>query len=259
MLYIVISILTLILGFFGVLSPVRDGVHIVSAPMQVGLEDAAVEIKNAVSFFFTLSNIRNENLELLEEMAKLNSEIVELKDAQRENLILREQLGLSQSGVFDKNLILADVLGNPQDQTGATIILNKGAKHGVREGASVIIGRYLVGIVRKTTTGRSAVALITSPDVFATVVDIDSPGRTEGLSVGLYGTSVQMTRILPREEVDLGDTIATSGVDGVFEPGLIVGKVLSVTKDADQPLKNAFLDTIIDLSRLEKVFVVAGE
>lgn len=254
--YIILSLIILVLGVAKILNPVRDATQIISSPIQLGLRELAIDFKSGFTFFTNLKQIRTDNLALLEEIERLNSKLVELKQAERDNLLLKEQLRLKNENIFDKELVLADVLGNLSDQTGGTVVLNKGTKHNVKVGDNVIKGNHLVGIIKEVSYGRSVVNLITSPEISITVFDVDVIGRTEGLAIGQYGTSIQMTRVLPNEELNVGDTIVTSGTGGLFEPGLIVGKVSEITKDSAQPLKVAFLDTIVDLAALYKVFVI---
>ena len=254
--YLVASVVIFAVGLTGVFTPARGIAQLAASPIQLGLSDSAANINGFFGFFANIGRVKGENQKLLTEVEKLNSELVAIKDAQRENAFLKEQLGLKQENIVDKELVLAGVLGNPTDQTGASVILNKGAKYGVKAGDNVIKGAHLVGIVREVTLGRSVVDLITSPNVSVTVYDIDVAGKTSGLAVGQFGTAIQMTRILPKEDISVGDTIVSLGADGLFEPGLIVGKVVEVAKDSSQPLKTAFLDTVIDLSKLDKVFVI---
>ncbi len=134
--------------------------------------------------------------------------------------------------------------------------MDKGANDGVTVGNNVIRENYLIGIVREVFPRRSVVDLVISPNVSAAVLDIDSPEKTEGIAQGQYGTSIQMTKILPSEKIEAGDTIITSGKDGIFTPGLRVGTVRSVLQVPVEPLKSAFLVTSVDFSRLDKVFLI---
>lgn len=251
-----ISFAIFILGIFGVLTPFQDLFQTILTPVQFGLRSSAGNIRGGIDFFAHLKNVRNTNITLLQENNDLKAAILELKKTQEENILLKEQLKLKNKDTFDKELVLANVLGNPADLTGGSIIIDKGSRQGIKIGANIIEGNYLVGIVKEVSTERSLVRLITSSDVSATVIDIDSSQKTEGLAIGQYGTSIRMTRILPNEEINPGDTIITSGKDGLFEPGLLVGKVVEVVQVPAEPLKSAYLETIVDKSSLRKVFVI---
>ena len=123
-------------------------------------------------------------------------------------------------------------------------------------GDNVIVGNYLVGRIASVLNERSIVELITSPSLSIAAYDIDSPTRTDGVCSGQYGTSVIMGRILPNEDISVSDMILTSGKDGLFLPGLVIGKVSSIVQVPSEPLKSASLEALLDFSKLRKVFVV---
>lgn len=220
-----------------------------------GLDAIAVDLKDFSRLFYNLNNIRNENLNLLRENEDLRGIIVELKNAEEENVILREQLSLSEQFEFEKELLLADVLGNPNDLSGSSVILDKGSRHGVAVGDNVIRGSFLIGVVSEISSERSLVKLITSPEVSATVYNIDNP-TTEGLVKGNLGTTLVVSRILPGESVEIGDSFVTSGKDGNFIRGLSVGSVESIVFDPSEPLKSVLIVPSIDLDSISKVFVL---
>lgn len=184
--------------------------------------------------------------------------IVDLKKAEEENELLRDQLELKNEEFFDKDLLLALVMGNPRDLTGTSLILDKGSRQGVQVGDNVIVGNALVGIVEEVTEERSVIDLIVSPEVAMTVVNIESASAAEGLAQGDLGTSVRVTRLLPGEQVEVDDIFVTSGKDGKFLPGLSVGRVSEVSFESAEPLKSANLVPMVDLSKLEKVFIILG-
>ena len=182
--YLIFSIVVLTAGFFGMLEPVRNVFQDVLAPVQYGLRKIAFELKDIHSFFIDMGQVRNENLGLLKRKSELESIILNLKRAEEENKILKAQLNVKNKDLFEMNFVLANVMGNPADLTGSTVYLDKGEKHGLKEGDNVIEGDFLVGIVKEASWERSLVMLLISPDVSATVYDIDSPDRTEGLAKG---------------------------------------------------------------------------
>lgn len=254
--YLFISLLILLLGLLGALNPLRNGASWVLSPIQLGLKDMAISLKDSVLFFSRLADINDQNIALIKKQVALEVEILELKKVREENIFLREQLGIKEELLTDRKVMFARVMGNPTDLTGATIFLDKGSRHGVGNGDIVVSANYLVGRVTTPFPFKSLVTLITSPDTSITAFDIDVFGATEGLVVGRHGTSMEMLRILPGETVNVGDTIVTSGRDGLFIPGLSIGRVVSVTKVATEPLKSAFLEPLLDLNSLREVLVL---
>jgi len=254
---LIISLVIVFLGYFGLLNFAISGFQFLLNPLQIGLKETAMQIKEGIRFFQNVKSVHNEYLKVLTENVSLKSEVISLRFLSEENKLLRDQLKLNEEALRDKNgFVLAKVLGNLQDVTGGSIVLNKGTRDGIKKGGNVIVGNNLVGLVTEVSERRSVVSLITSPKVSITVYDISVDSKTEGLVVGQYGTTAEMTRILPSEYVYKGDLIVTSGKDGIFEPGFVVGEVKEIKDSSSEPLKNASLKTLVDFSKLTKVFVV---
>ncbi len=252
--YIFISFFILTLGFSGLLNPVRGVFQKVAFPIQIGLRDMGLNVKGTFEFLANLSKLRGENMALLEENAQLEAEVVELKKLAWENEALKDQLNVEDSPVLGEDLFLVNIMGNPSDLTRSSVLIDRGSSQGVRVGDVILRGNVLVGRVQETLETRSVVSLATSPNMIITVFDLDS--GTEGVAVGRYGMYVDMTRILPSEEIHMGDTVVTSGKDGLFPFGLVVGRVTEVSEISTEPVKSARLESSLDLSDLKKGFLL---
>lgn len=253
---IIVTLIILALGLLELLNPVRDAFQGFFAPVQFGLRKTAISVKDSSRLFYNLNDIRKENLGLLRENQELRGIIVDLKKAEEENTVLRSQLDLKNSAVFDKDLLLASVMGNPDDLTGTSLLIDKGSRQGVQPGDNVIIGNFLVGIVSDTSGERSIIDLVISPEVSMTVENINLSASSEGLAKGDHGTSVKVSRLLQSDVVEVGDVFVTTGKDGRFLPGLSVGSVTDVTFQSADPLKTATLNPMVDFSNITKVFVI---
>lgn len=252
--YLYISILVLITGYFGILNPFKNVLQKMFFPFQFGLRSIAVEIKDSTKLFSNLDNLRKENLSLIEQNLDLQSRVAELKKLSDENALLKDQLGLKKS--LDKELLFVSVLGNSADLTGATFIIDKGSSDGVIVGDNIVRGNYMIGIVRAVDSYRSIADYISSSNVLMAVKDLDASSKTEGISEGQYASSILMKRILPTEIIGVGDIIVTSGKDGVFMPGYLVGKVTNVVEVPSETLKSAYLETFINFSKVDQAFVL---
>lgn len=254
--YLIASFLLLILGLTGFLDGVRNRFSSVFVPIQYGLSVTAYKLKSGFWFFKGLRQIREENLRLKKENFELESAISQLRSLGLENNILKNQLNVLNKDTFDNEYILADVMKNFEDNTGSTIIIDKGSRHGVLAGDNVIFGNFLVGIVEKVYFQKSLVTLVTSPNLTVSVYDIDSVDKVEGISKGKYGTSIVMQRILSTEQIKVGDMIVSSGKDGRIIPGLLVGKIVDIKFDTTSLVKEAQIQTNSDVLKLSKVFII---
>lgn len=254
--YLLISFLILVLGLVGILAPLRDVVVSIVTPIQFGLRKTALNLKQATKFFSDSNKVRDESLVLLNKIQLLEAEVTVLKIFRDENSLLKQQLGLQNINERKQKLLLASVMGNSADLSDSTVLVNRGTKDGVRVNDPVIIGEYLVGIVRNVDYSRSTVELITSPNLSLTAYDLDSSDKAAGLLKGAHGSLLSLERILQGEKISIGDTVVTSGKDGIFLSNLIVGKIMAIQSDPSQPLKKATLQTMFDATKLLEVFIV---
>lgn len=252
--WLIVSFVIFVLGLLNFFAPIRGSIQYVFNPVQYGVQQLAVGLKDSVEFYSGLRGIRQENIVLLSENEYLESEVFRLQNLGEENVLLRKQLDLLEEEDTTDRLVLARTLGNVDDKTGTSLMLDKGSAQGINVSDVVVRENFLIGIVREVTPYRSKIELISSPDISISVRDFQS--GTEGISLGQFGTFLKVSRILPGEIVNVGDVFITSGRDGIFPPGYIVGEVSSVSTESAETLKEVVLDAIIDLESVTKVFVI---
>ena len=254
--YAVASALLILLSYFGVLSFFTSlSSKVLFYPSNL-LRGLALDIKETREFYSQLRGINSKNKLLMQENIQLKARISDLAHLKEENDLLKAQLKINSESTKNRNLLVADVLGNPLDLTGSSLYINKGSRDGVTEGNSVILGNNLLGMVLLVEESKSLVSLITSPNVTMSALDTTSTGKTEGVVTGRFGTSVVFTKILPNEDIRVGDTVVTSGKDGLFSPDLVLGVVANISGEISAPLRTAELQPLIDFRRLERVFVI---
>ncbi|MDP2860989.1 MAG: rod shape-determining protein MreC [bacterium] len=203
--------------------------------------------QNINSRFDTVRQIRNCAGELektKENLAVSESEKSRVFSLEEENKILRTQLGVGSA--VKQKLLPARVIGFSQG-----LRLDKGEKDGVREGAAIIWQNNLLG---KTTTVLPRQSLAeTIFDARLKVMTITDKG-SKGLSSG-EGNSVYLTMVLSGAALSVGDKVFSSGEDGIFPSGLLIGEVEKVEKIPTEMFQKAKLKINIDFGNLRMVFV----
>lgn len=207
-----------------------------------------------ISFYGGLRSLWADNAGLSAEISRLRGETARLKEIERENGRLREQLGLEPT-LGQRRLILAQVVGLVSEQGGSVVVLDKGEADDVAVGDLVILGSYLVGEVKRVEVSRSLVMLLGDPRLSVAALDQSSPDRSRGIVLGSFGTKLRMEKILPEEQVEIGDLIVSSGLDEKVPRGLVLGQVTRVIFSPGDILKEAELELLFDLNKLEEVFI----
>jgi rod shape-determining protein MreB len=179
---------------------------------------------------------------------------------EKENARLRELLKApkKKKGVKTafRSSVVADVVARDPRGWMSTLTLNVGTKHGVNKGMTVSDGKNLVGQVTKVQKDRCQVRLFT--DSKAVVAGTLKGRKASGVVVGKGANTVEMRYLDPDAGVKKGDWVLTSGHDGVFPPGIRLGKVAKVQQDAEKNYLAATIKPSIDVSNLENVVVLKG-
>lgn len=250
-----LSMVLMVIGQTPLIEPIRAASASVANPFQYSAYRLSQNLKKELEFITNLRRLRVENIGLAGRLLELESVLAVNKELGEENNLLREQLELGEN--LDKPaLVLAAIIGRSARGGEATITINKGAEDGLREASAVVVKNFLLGEVFLVEPKRAKVRLLTDPQFVAAALDQDSPDRARGLVSGQYGTTLVLQRVLPTESLAVGDVVVTSGEDGKFEKGLVLGTVKKILTSETAVFKAAELDLAVDLDSLENVFVV---
>jgi len=207
--------------------------------------------------YYVLSDISNfkelnrENKILKENIGNLRKEILNLREAGLENKRLRKLLEFT--GLKKRKVLPAMVIARDPLISRGAIIIDRGKKDKLRKDMTVISGSGLVGRVRETGWTISRVLLIVDPD--SVVSGILEEERDEGAVVGT-GSGLVMKYLELDSHVKKGDKVITSGFGGMFERGVLIGKVISVSRDPSGLYLKAVVRPAVDMARLEEVLVI---
>lgn len=120
----------------------------------------------------------------------------------------------------------------------------------------VLFSGALVGKISGLTANTAQVQLLSDPD-FRVLVSDQQTG-TPGIVKGQIGGNIQMERIPQTESINVGETIVTSGQDGEFPSGLIIGRISKIEQDANSIFKTARIEQPFNQLELRVLMVVTG-
>lgn len=248
---ILFSLFLILLHSINVLSPLYSTVSYLTNPLRYSLNSLSSTINDFSYSITNLSSIRDENLQLKEETQKMTEELAELEIMRDENEKLKEQLNIIEIGDFDS--IESRVIGGDA-RLDNYILINKGRKAGIKEKDVVVVGKYAIGEIVSLDEYSAKVKLITSLNSNIPAQTINT--KAKGLVNGSFGQSLLIENVLPDEKIDLEDIVVTSGVNSNYPFGLILGKVSQVHNSDAGITKSADIRLIIDLRKLDTVFVI---
>ena len=184
----------------------------------------------AADLAVTSATLRNENSKLKEKNLELSVKAGDASQLNAENAHLRSLLQLESRAVTQT--IPVEVQYDTRDPFTQKVVIGKGSQQGIQDGAPVVNEDGVIGQITRVFPLQSEVTLLSDKDQAVPVQIV----RT-GLRSVIYGTPKGDTldlRFVPiSADVQTGDELVTSGLDGIYPPGLPVAKVVRVDKQAD--------------------------
>lgn len=235
----------------------ETGIQAVKAPLASGATGVIQKVKDFFGMLKEIDDLREENALLKKRIGELTQEIDLLRDYGLENIRLRELLDFKEAHINDFELLTAKVIGRDPSNWYSTIILNKGTNDGVQKDMTVITHQGLVGRVINTSPRASEVLLIIDQEgaVGARVWETrETLGVVEGR--GQDNNLLTMIHMAHDAEIAVGQTIVTSGLAGIFPPGIKIGEVVAVKDETSGLMKQAEIKPFVDFNRLEEVFII---
>lgn len=264
---IVIVVIVLIAFFYGLsikpkehLSWHQQILYAVITPMQKSLNFIGDQVIGVWRNYFYLIGLRAENEKLKKTINEQSFKLHQLSEAKAENNRLRRLLNFKQR--YSMETVGAEVIANDPRSDFRTITLDKGSEEGIEAFLPVVVSEGLVGRTADVGQNVSRVLLITDPNSAVDVVVQRS--RARALLVGTkVKTKLKSNYYLSRLEylnrksdIRNGDVVVTSGLDGVFPPGIPVGMVDNLEYNIRGVFRNAQVIPFVDFNNLEEVLVV---
>ena len=221
-------------------------------PTQEFFSSFARDVSRTTSTYLNLIDIKKDNRLLKEEVAKLKEELGKKEELRLENERLKKQLDFQLTSPSQE--LSAQVIGVDMWSNYSSLTINKGATHGIRKGMAVITREGVVGYVLATSPSYAVVLNLTDRN---SVIDaLIQRTRARGIVAGLGQDLTQIKYLQRTDDVQVGDLVVTSGLDGIFPKGFPIGTVTRVAKKNYGVTQMVEMHPIVDSSRLEEVYVV---
>ena len=161
---------------------------------------------------------------------ELQSALGDNKQHKAENERLRALLELRPA--LQVRSIPAEVLYEAADPFSRKLFIDRGATHGVVLGAPVLVPEGVLGQVTRVFPLSSQVTLLIDKDAAIPVLNARTQARSAAFG-GAGGDAMELRYMAANADVQVGDQLNTSGVDGVYPPGLAVARVAAVERRAE--------------------------
>jgi rod shape-determining protein MreC len=230
----------------------------IQSPVLAAGDVAFGGLKQIWHNYFWLVGAREENRRLKEALNRLSFLNRSYEEARQENERLKSLLAMSESisEGADIRMIGARVSARTPEFLANILYVDRGSKHGVSVNAPVLSGDGIVGRVVLVTEFYSQVQLITNPD--ASIGAMLDESRTPGVLAGTGDALLTMNYISNILPVKVGEVVLSSGLDGIFPKGIVVGTVV-VSERGNDIFREIKVKPAIDLIRLEEVAILLNK
>ena len=214
---------------FHALATVRLSLSALAQPVQQVASFPAQLIARFTDYFASQERLLRENQEL-------KAKILEQAALSQEARLLRAEheylLGLAAGkSRYVEGGTIAEVVYTARNPFTRKIVVDKGLQQGIRAGMPVIDGAGVVGQVTSVGTFTSEVTLVTEKDQSVPVMLLRNGQRAVAVGSGKEG-AIDVPFVPLAADVQSGDVLVTSGIDGTYPPGLVVAQVTTVEKNA---------------------------
>jgi rod shape-determining protein MreC len=231
-----------------VLEQVTFGVF---AEVQRGMTAVVSGVRHLWSGYVGLRHVRAENAELKQQLVDAQIQLQQqraLADRSRgldRLLELRERLTL--------NTVAAEVIASGATPDFRTLTIDKGTRQGLRPDMAVIAPAGVVGRVVVPSLRAAKVQLLIDRNAAAGALIERS--RAQGVVVGAGDELLRLEYVSEIADVAVGDVVVTSGIDGIFPKGFIIGRVEALDRSG-RAYRRIAVRPAVDFTSLEEVLVV---
>ena len=235
-------------------APLRVVIANALHPVELTLLKPVQLLRGGSEYFQGLQEALNAETQLRKALAAQSEHAARADRLLAENASLRALLTLRPT--LQVKSIPAEVLYEASDPYSRKLFIDRGTTDGVAPGAPVINDAGVLGQVTRVYRWTSEVTLLTDKDAAIPVLNSRTQQRSAAFGGVALGTRMELRFVAGNADVKEGDLLATSGVDGVYPPGLAVAKVVNVERQADAGFARILLAPVAPADAVRHVLVL---
>jgi rod shape-determining protein MreC len=211
------------------LEHIREAVSVALYPLERAARAPGAALVRLGTFFSAQSTLIEENEALRVKALDLASKAARVDALTAESNQLRKLLSASERS--DLTLQLGEIVYSKRDPFTRRVVVDRGSQHGARPGQAVIDEFGLVGQVTRVLPLASEVTLITDKNQAVPVQNLRTGARSVLFGVGRDDT-LELRFMPVNADIQVGDNLVTSGIDGIYPAGFPVATVAAVDRSA---------------------------
>jgi rod shape-determining protein MreC len=238
------------------LSVIRQVVGSALYPLQMAALAPRDAFNRAGDYFTSLNALQQENRNLTRQQSVNAQSLQQSQQLFAENAQLRKLLGASER--LQAKSLMSEILYDARDAFTRKIVLDRGSQNGVSLGQPVIDDIGVVGQVTRVFPFTSEVTLLTDKDQAISVQVVRNGLRSVAYGRGQSGV-LDLKFMATNADIQKGDTLVTSGIDGVFPAGLAVAKVVQVESKSNDAFAHIVCQPSAGVDRNRQLLILLVE
>ena len=229
----------------------RVGLSLVS-PFQELVTRSIRFARNIWEHYFYLVAVAHENEDLKKSLNQFVGKSNNWHEINLANARLKDLLNFQKAPT--NRVVAAEVIGTDPSGWFKTIIIDKGKSDGLQKGLPVVLPTGIVGQVIEAAGHYSKVMLVI--DRNSAVDALVQRSRARGIIKGESADQCRFEFVLRKHDVQIGDTVIASGLDGVYPKGLRIGRVADISQRNADIFYEIAVAPFVDYEKLEEVLVI---
>lgn len=239
--------------------PLRKSVALVLYPAQWLVLQPVEWAQRGSGYFQSLQLARSDADRAHQQLAQSSLRANQTDRLAQENTALRQLLGLRER--IEVPSQAAQVLYDTADPYTRRVMIDRGHDAGVQPGSPVLDGAGVLGQVTRVYPFVSEATLLTDREQAIPVLNARTGARgvAYGDPVASHGGGIELRFVSANADVQDGDLLNTSGLDGVYPAGLPVARVVRVERRADSAFARIYCEPVAAIQEARHVLVLQPE
>jgi rod shape-determining protein MreC len=240
---------------FSIMKPLRAGIATLLYPVQWVVMGPVRLVQGGSGYLEGVAQIQARIDAAERKLVQQSERAGQVELLALENARLRSLLGLREQLVTPGHV--AEVLYDAADPYTRKIIIDRGQAQGVQPGSPVLDASGVLGQVTRVLPLVSEVTLLIDRDQAIPVLNTRTGARSVAYgNPGFLGGMLELRFMAGNSDVQAGDQLTTSGVDGVYPSGLRVAVVETVDRQADSAFARIYCRPLARFDGVRHVMVL---
>ncbi len=239
---------------FNHLRPLRQALTVVVHPLQYIANLPGIVAKKTGDFFVSQEQLQKENAKLRQHQLFQAARLQQYQVLQAENAYLHQLLDVQQR--LSRSYTLTQILNAGQDPFARKVIIDKGTFNQLKAGLVAVDSIGVVGQLTRVYPFTSEVTLITDKDHAVPVEIVRNGLRAVVFGAGQGGT-LELRYMPVNADIQNGDQLVTSGIDGTYPAGLPVAVVSKIEHNAAVPFAKIICSPSAGIDRHKQLLILS--